>query len=85
MNQLDLDRLLHVLANLDGSGPPHQGRSTPRVRINGQLRTLEGEPDLTDTRLIAEQIMQVNVLQTLEEKHEADFAYSVCRAWAASG
>ena len=79
MDQADLDRLLHVLAGIDGSDLHIKAGAPPRVRVNGQLRTLDEEPAFTsdDTRTIAEQIMPPTVRQTFEEKHEADFAYSV--------
>jgi twitching motility protein PilT len=79
MDQADLDRLLSVLAALDGSDLHIKAGVPPRVRVNGQLATLENEPAMTeqDMRTIADQIMPPNVRQTFEEKHEADFAYSV--------
>jgi twitching motility protein PilT len=79
MDQADLDRLLGALVALDGSDLHIKAAAPPRVRVNGQLAVLEGEPELSDEdiRAIADQIMPPNVRQTFEEKHEADFAYSV--------
>src|SRR5579875_248248 len=79
MDRGDLDRLLHVLAELDGSDLHIKAGAPPRMRIDGYLRTLEDEPRFSaeETRALAESIMPPNILEIFNERREADFAYSV--------
>lgn len=79
MDRTDLDRLLHVLADLDGSDLHMKAGAPPRVRVDGALRTLDDEPSFSaqETQHIAESIMSPPVLETFRRHHEADFAYSV--------
>lgn len=79
MRREDLDRLLHVLTDLDGSDLHIKAGAKPRVRVDGSLQVMEDEAPLTadDTRQIADAIMPSNLIDTFETKHEADFAYSV--------
>lgn len=79
MDRGDLDRLLHVLAELDGSDLHIKAGSPPRMRVDGYLQTLEDEPRFTanETLALAESMMPEPVLEIFREKHEADFAYSV--------
>jgi len=79
MDRADLDRLLHVLAGLDGSDLHMKAGAPPRVRVDGSLRTLDDEPSFSaqETQSIAESIMTPTVLETFRRRHEVDFAYSV--------
>jgi twitching motility protein PilT len=79
MNRDDLDRLLHILADADGSDLHIKAGSSPRIRVDGLLRTLDDESEFTaeETLVLAQEIMPPKILQTFEEDHEADFAYSV--------
>jgi twitching motility protein PilT len=79
MNRDDLDRLLRILADLDGSDMHIKAGAPPRVRVDGLLRTLDGEADFTeeDTLALARAIMPPKILETFDERREADFAYAV--------
>ncbi|HXW33247.1 MAG TPA: PilT/PilU family type 4a pilus ATPase [Acidimicrobiales bacterium] len=79
MDRGDLDRLLHVLAELDGSDLHIKAGSPPRMRVDGYLRTLDDEPRFTadETRALAESMMPPQIVEIFQEKREADFAYSV--------
>jgi twitching motility protein PilT len=79
MDIADLDRLLTMLEELDGSDLHVKAGAPPRMRIAGALRTLHEEPTFTaeDTQRIAEAMMTETVLETFHAKHEADYAYSV--------
>ena len=79
MDIADLDRLLTMLEELDGSDLHIKAGAPPRMRIAGSLRTLHEEPTFTaeDTKRIAEAMMTETVLETFHSKHEADYAYSV--------
>src|SRR5580704_8820929 len=79
MNRDDLNRLLRILADLDGSDMHIKAGAPPRVRVDGLLRTLDDEPEFTaeDTLALASQIMPPKIFETFEERREADFAYAV--------
>ena len=79
MDIADLDRLLTVLGDVDGSDLHVKAGAPPRMRVAGALKTVEGEPSFTadETQQIAEAMMTESVRQTFRERHEADFAYSV--------
>lgn len=79
MDRSDLDRLLHILAELDGSDLHVKAGAPPRVRVDGALRTLEDEPSFNaqETASIAQAIMPPPIAEIFERCHEADFAYSV--------
>ncbi len=79
MDRSDLDRLLRLLSELDGSDLHVKAGAPPRVRVDGALRTLSDEPSFSaqETEAIAESIMSPAVLETFRRHHEADFAYSV--------
>ena len=46
MDRGDLDRLLQLLSELDGSDLHIKAGAAPRIRVNGYLRTLEDEPQV---------------------------------------
>jgi twitching motility protein PilT len=75
----DLDRLLVMLADLDGSDLHIKAGSPPRMRLAGALQTLDDEPRFTadETRQVAESIMQPANLETFDRCHEVDFAYGL--------
>jgi twitching motility protein PilT len=75
----DLDRLLVLLDELDGSDLHIKAGAPPRMRIAGALRILDDEPAFTseETLAIAESMMAPAILETFRTHHEADFAYSV--------
>jgi len=75
----DLDRLLLILAELDGSDLHIKAGAPPRMRLAGALRTMDDEPQFTqeETLAIAESMMQPTILETFRERHEVDFAYSL--------
>src|SRR5579872_79132 len=79
MNRDDLDRLLRHLSDVDGSDLHIKAGTRPRIRVDGMLRTLEDEPQFTaeETFALATEIMPARLREVFEEKHEADFAYSV--------
>ena len=64
MNRDDLDRLLRILADLDGSDMHIKAGAPPRVRVDGLLRTLDDEPEFTDedTLALAQEIMPPKIL-----------------------
>lgn len=78
MNKDDLNRLLTILAEENGSDLHLKVGSPPRIRVNGALRKLD-EPPLrpTDTSAIAEAIMHPDTAIKFHSDHEADFAYGV--------
>lgn len=75
----DLDRLLVMLSDLDGSDLHIKAGSPPRMRLAGSLRTMDDEPRFTpeETLAIAESMMQPSILETFRRCHEVDFAYSL--------
>ncbi|NNN22497.1 MAG: PilT/PilU family type 4a pilus ATPase [Acidimicrobiales bacterium] len=79
MEKSDLDRLLNILAEAEGSDLHLKVGSEPRIRVNGALRKMEGEQPLrpTDTSAIAEAIMHPDTAIKFHQQHEADFAYGV--------
>jgi twitching motility protein PilT len=79
MDISDLDRLLILLGELDGSDLHIKAGAPPRMRVAGALRTLDEESAFTaqETQQIAEAMMTEPVVATFHEKHEADFAYSI--------
>ena len=79
MDKGDLDRLLKLLCDMDGSDLHIKAGAPPRMRVDGYLNTLDDEPRFSadETKTLAEAIMPPNILKIFEEKHEADFAYSV--------
>jgi twitching motility protein PilT len=75
----DLDSLLIMLSDLDGSDLHIKAGSPPRMRLAGALRTMDDEPRFTqeETLAIAESMMAPSILETFRARHEVDFAYSL--------
>lgn len=78
MNRGDLDRILHDLAEVDGSDLHLKAGAPPRRRVDGLLYTLD-EPALTveDITELSAAIMPARIKEIFDAKLEADFAYSV--------
>jgi twitching motility protein PilT len=76
---IELDRLLQILCDVDGSDLHIKGGSRHSVRVDGILRVLEDQPLISaeDTLAMTEAIMSPNIRAAFWDKHEADFAYSV--------
>ena len=74
-----LDRLLHVLSEMDGSDLHVKAGAPPRIRIDGSLGPMSNEPSFTadDTRTLADEIVPPGLREGFEVHHEVDFAYSV--------
>ena len=79
MNPAELERLLTLLDQWDGSDLHLKAGAPPRMRINGELRTLVDELPLgpEDTAAIAASIQPPRVAEAFHRHHEVDFAYSV--------
>ena len=79
MNPGDLERFLTLLDQWDGSDLHLKAGAPPRMRINGELRTLVDELPLgpEDTAAIAAAIQPPRVAEAFHRHHEVDFAYSV--------
>ena len=79
MDRRDLDRLLSLLAQWDGSDLHLKAGVRPWVRIDGELRQVSSEPTSThaDTQALARAIMPAEVATQFDRHREADFAYSV--------
>ncbi len=79
MDRSDLDRLLALLGQWEGSDLHLKAGVVPRVRIDGELRQMTEEPKCThaDTQALARGIMPAGVAAQFEGHREADFAYSV--------
>ncbi len=79
MDMSDLDRLLILLGQLDGSDLHIKAGAPPRMRIAGALRTLDNESSFTaqETAAIAKAMMPESIFEIFQARHEADFAYSV--------
>jgi twitching motility protein PilT len=79
MDRGDLDRMLEMLAEVDGSDLHIKAGAPPRMRVAGALRLLDDEPSFTaeETLEIAEDIMTPEIREIFRAHHEADFAYSL--------
>jgi twitching motility protein PilT len=75
----ELERFLTLLDQWDGSDLHLKAGAPPRMRINGELRTLVDELPLTpeDTAAIVSSIAPPRVAESFLRHHEVDFAYSV--------
>jgi twitching motility protein PilT len=74
-----LDRCLARLAEAEGSDLHVKVGSPPRMRVNGTLSVIDGEPDLSGEELdaMAAAIMRPDTAAGFEQRNEADFAYAV--------
>jgi twitching motility protein PilT len=78
MGHEDLDRLLHVLAEANGSDIHLKVGSPPRIRVDGELQRLD-EPTLVPsvTKEMADSMMSPSIKEQFDDSFEADFAYSL--------
>jgi twitching motility protein PilT len=76
---VELERLLTLLDQWDGSDLHLKAGAPPRMRINGELRTLVDELPLTpeDTEAVAAAITPQRVAESFQRHREVDFAYSI--------
>ena len=79
MDRPNLDRLLHRLAEADGSDLHLKSNSPPRVRVNGDLVRLADEerPSSEEMAAVARSVMPERLWDHFSEHHEADFAYQI--------
>ena len=79
MDQNDLERLLGRLVEIGGSDLHLKAGSPPRVRLNGELRRVGGEPSIEaeDMEDLARAIMRERLWAKFDAHFEADFAHSV--------
>jgi twitching motility protein PilT len=75
---LDLTALLKIMAEHSGSDLHLVVGSPPLIRVDGELKRLNGNPlSPDDTALVARSIMPADRREDLEQRREADFAHSV--------
>jgi twitching motility protein PilT len=74
-----LDALLRTLAESGGSDLHVKVGSPPRIRVDGTLRRVEGETDLTaaDTAEMAQAIMRSDIYERFTGAADVDFAYGL--------
>ncbi|MHB1783982.1 MAG: type IV pilus twitching motility protein PilT [Acidimicrobiales bacterium] len=79
MDDNDLERLLGRLVEIGGSDLHLKAGSPPRVRLNGELRRVGGEPavEAEDMEDLARAIMRERLWAKFDAHFEADFAHSV--------
>ncbi len=79
MTAAELERLLTLLDQWDGSDLHLKAGAPPRMRINGELRTLVDELPLSpeDTAAVVAAIAPPRVAEAFHRHHEVDFAYSI--------
>jgi twitching motility protein PilT len=79
MSHPRLDGFLRALAESGGSDLHIKVGSPPRIRVDGTLKKLEGEADLThhDTAEMAEAIMRPDIRERWADAADVDFAYGL--------
>lgn len=79
MSDGDLVGWLTALTGAEGSDLHVKVGSPPRIRVDGQLRRLSGEPGVTpeSAQAMAASIMPAEVGERFAAHHEADFAHSI--------
>jgi twitching motility protein PilT len=79
MNRGDLDRLLHKLADSDGSDLHLKVGGVPRIRVHGDLIRLTDEvgPQPAELEGITKEIMPERIWDAFETTSEGDFAYAI--------
>jgi twitching motility protein PilT len=78
VNQDDLDSLLRLLVSFGGSDLHLKVGSAPKVRVDGDLRPIEGHEQLEplDTESIADAILTPLAREQFQTQMDADFAYA---------
>lgn len=73
-----IDQWLEVLWERGGTDLLLTGSSPPRVRIDGALRPIDGEPELVSSRIdeIARVLMGAELIETFETRKDVDFSFS---------
>jgi twitching motility protein PilT len=76
---MDLDNLLGLLADRQGSDLHLKAGSPPLMRVDGVLGRVEGMESLSaeDTEAAARKVIPEGRWETFEERREADFAYGL--------
>ena len=79
MSHEQLEGYLRVLVVAQGSDLHVKAGSPPRIRVNGALRRIEDEPDLSaeDSSSMASAIMPPRASATFVGGYDADFAYTI--------
>ena len=79
MRREDLDRLLRLLNDMDGSDLHIKAGAPPRMRVDGTLAPLLDEPKVSpeDTEALVKAILPEALFEIFQTNHEVDFAYSV--------
>jgi twitching motility protein PilT len=74
-----LDRHLRTLVEARGSDLHVKAGAPPRIRVNGMLRRVDDEMDLTaaDTAAMADSIMPAKAAARFADGYDADFAHMV--------
>ena len=74
-----LDGYLRALAGAEGSDLHVKVGSPPRLRVDGALRRIPGEPELSaaDTEAMAAAVMRPDVGERFETSADVDFAYAL--------
>ena len=74
-----IDELLRYLKDHKGSDLHLAAGLEPRVRVNGELRAVEGQGQLTDDALrkLLREIASESQWQSYQESHDLDFAYGL--------
>jgi twitching motility protein PilT len=76
---VQLDRHLRTLVEARGSDLHVKAGSPPRMRVNGTLRRIDDESDLSpeDTSSMADAIMPPKAIARFTDGYDADFAYMI--------
>ena len=74
-----LDRFLRALVDSRGSDLHVKAGAPPRMRVNGTLRRIDGEADLTpeQTAAMAAEIMPAKAQARFADGYDADFAHMI--------
>lgn len=69
--------LLQAMADLGASDLHIKAGSSPRVRIDGRLRTIDAPPlEAYETEAMCREVIRADLVESFERDHEADFAFA---------